>query len=738
MLSNITNDIGKSRIRKTIEENGWTLIHVMKKGKNMTAWRCPKIKYNHFHQEYRRCTYTCRKNRIERHTVHIYNLAHDRDPYFQERQSNSNYDNKVLREISQEIVKDQVKLSCDLNISIRKISSDSFIQYSKKLISIGMHMHSNRMNENDISGIRFFSSTNISSNMKLYGKELKEQQINRIKEIKYINLLVDAGTVNKCKCIQVLASNPHYSKMPVLFKIVSNNDFTKVDYEFLFNNLYEEASSLNLQICSVICDNLRAQNSGLKSFLNSINSQIQLISHIPCLAHMCNRIFLRSLEMIPDLKAHIDNILTVITLVRKNKLKSLFGKHCPTAIKTRWFYIIEPLRFILQHKYIINEILKDHNVLLTNEIPDEWADILIVFLPLKLFLMVVEKSSACLFWIPNCIQEVLRQWKIIKDIIKTSLGHHILNIISALFISKIQFNNFDVICASSILSQSGRHNFRRLQSGFISEGIQNDPNITLSYINEMKSNFEIILSDLMEKESTFQKIALDFESMASTDISESDSGSEFLPEDIEENIDCYLVEENSGNEQSDFDDDISEEIKNDDFVSDDTNEIDEEFEKSEIYENQEEEKFNNVLLTDLHTRLNSNIYQSIYEIAEKKIISTASLLGMDSFKIKEDLFKWLSKDPKSLGGIGYLFGLDNNLFWRRAHCYSEWSDLSRIAMLFITIGTSEADVERSLSLQKEIVGQHTFCMNLETIETRIRANQEVKYRNKDEKNVNNY
>ena len=34
-------------------------------------------------------------------------------------------------------------------------------------------------------------------------------------------------------------------------------------------------------------------------------------------------------------------------------------------------------------------------------------------------------------------------------------------------------------------------------------------------------------------------------------------------------------------------------------------------------------------------------------------------------------------------------------------------------MLFIAIGTSEGDVERSLLLQREIVGQHTFCMNLE-------------------------
>ena len=124
----------------------------------------------------------------------------------------------------------------------------------------------------------------------------------------------------------------------------------------------------------------------------------------------------------------------------------------------------------------------------------------------------------------------------------------------------------------------------------------------------------------------------------------------------------------------------------------------------------------------------------------KKIISTATLLGMDSFKIKEDLFQRLSEDPKSLGGLGYLFGLDNNLLWRRVHYYSEWSDLTRIVVLFIAIGTSEGDVERSLLLQREIVGQHTFCMNLEkkNIGTRIRANQEVKYRNKDEKNGYNY
>ena len=46
------------------------------------------------------------------------------------------------------------------------------------------------------------------------------------------------------------------------------------------------------------------------------------------------------------------------------------------------------------------------------------------------------------------------------------------------------FNNFDVLCALSIFGQSGRLNFRRLQIGFYSEGIQNDIEAYLSYIND--------------------------------------------------------------------------------------------------------------------------------------------------------------------------------------------------------------------------------------------------------------
>ena len=149
--------------------------------------------------------------------------------------------------------------------------------------------------------------------------------------------------------------------MPILFKIVLNNNFTKVYYKYLFNCLYEEASTLGIQICSIICDNLRAQISGLKGFLNNSNNDIKIINHVPCFAHMCNWIFLRSMELIPDLKAYIDGVLTVISLVRKNQYYSFFEKLCPTAIKTRWLYIVEPLRFILQHKYLINEILKHNN-----------------------------------------------------------------------------------------------------------------------------------------------------------------------------------------------------------------------------------------------------------------------------------------------------------------------------------------------------------------------------------------
>ena len=62
--------------------------------------------------------------------------------------------------------------------------------------------------------------------------------------------------------------------------------------------------------------------------------------------------------------------------------------------------------------------------------------------------------------------------------------------------------------------------------------------------------------------------------------------------------------------------------------------------------------------------------------------------------------------------------------------FSQWREFSDLAIRFISIGTSEADVERSFSLQKSIANLYTYNINPETMESHLRARQEISNKNR--------
>ena len=63
----------------------------------------------------------------------------------------------------------------------------------------------------------------------------------RIKQIKFINFLIDFGTTNKSKCLHVHAGNPHHFEISVLQEMNENSNYSKAEYELLFQNIYEKS-----------------------------------------------------------------------------------------------------------------------------------------------------------------------------------------------------------------------------------------------------------------------------------------------------------------------------------------------------------------------------------------------------------------------------------------------------------------------------------------------------------------
>ena len=65
--------------------------------------------------------------------------------------------------------------------------------------------------------------------------------------------------------------------------------------------------------------------------------------------------------------------------------------------------------------------------------------------------------------------------------------------------------------------------------------------------------------------------------------------------------------------------------------------------------------------------------------------------------------------------------------WRAAFSLNNsWQEFSKICLRIVTYGTSEADVERNFSLQREIQGKHSTNIRIDTIEARITLNSKEK------------
>ena len=63
---------------------------------------------------------------------------------------------------------------------------------------------------------------------------------------------------------------------------------------------------------------------------------------------------------------------------------------------------------------------------------------------------------------------------------------------------------------------------------------------------------------------------------------------------------------------------------------------------------------------------------------------------------------------------------DPSMLWRAAFAaFDEWKEFSKICLRIVTLGTSEADVERNFSKQREIHGKHATNINLKTVQSRI-------------------
>jgi hypothetical protein len=485
-------------------------------------------------------------------------------------------------------------------------------------------------------------------------------------------VLCDAGTVNRIKLVHAALSNPSRLTRVHPLEPYNNDNWTSDRYAAFFRDIVTTISrdevSPRIEICGIICDNLPAQVAGLREFLSSEQGQARGIMHVPCLNHMINLVLT---HVIKDavFSDRIKNLPQVIRVLNKPESIEMVGRRCPKIIQTRWVYVVDVLGFILHHLPDVQSAL-----LLAEQpqIPPEYGFVYLALLPLALFSHEMETRSRILGDVTPAAQEVLREWCDLMDKFEGNpVVVNCLNVLSAHFLARLGRNAFGTILTAFALTHTGRAQIRAMEQGFQTTG-EIYPIPIPQFVLDMRAQFENEMN-AHQGRPFHDRMGL---GRIADPIHEPD------PIDPDMIVDPAMM----------IDPHIPDDADSSGFL---------EFLEGEATQ------------TPLAHRLLRNLLDGILISVQAPIGEQSQCLGYAPDRILEFFREWWTADdvgnPDS----------HSDEYWRQYHGRSDaQGQLAHVALRFITLGCSEADIERLLSEQRHVQGVQGTNDRTETLQAR--------------------
>ena len=221
----------------------------------------------------------------------------------------------------------------------------------------------------------------------------------------FVNVLADAGTVLRFKCVHAMISHPGVDES-LLIDVYENHGFKAQDYKFFFQDIFQQVISENIAISSVIIDQLPAQISGVSNLIEESNDRlIKSIIVVPCFCHLTSLMFTSAIHANKNLKKMVDEIQDFVNLLRKTAISNCIGHLCPQFKLTRWLYVIECLRFIF--RYIDDICIARINGYMISEINTDFFKLYDILLPIKVLNLLGERVESRLCFFVQHIQNAI-------------------------------------------------------------------------------------------------------------------------------------------------------------------------------------------------------------------------------------------------------------------------------------------------------------------------------------------
>jgi hypothetical protein len=664
----------------------------MREASERSQYRCPHIEFHKLHQEYRRCSYCCRRNAIESHTWtrHEYTIPRDRDAGFP-----SNYrsnDSHFLDEERSKIHSALGIFAGESNLPARAAAGTSMLTFATTLLDIGVTLGRASPIVTAAMLLPPISHVKIGSLIREVGQTRSHEIERHYQSLTFVNLLCDAGTVQSLHTLYALATNPFSNAPPLIVDLVEPEGFCAEDYSLFFRRTLTSLQGKDLVICGVIVDHLAAQSLGLRQVIDSAdNPTVRAIFHVPCFCHSINLVFANTVHACPFLKSTMDIVSRWEAVFRTHFARRVMGcrPRCPSIPKTRWLYATGPLRWILSHLSDIQSLILIYRtdeseetvrarrnqslaILAESDHAEQFQrmqDALRLLEPLRILCDRFERRDASLSQVIPYVRQALTAYRDLYSArVLVPESYETFKHLLSRLIARMATSVPDLCATAYVLSPDGKLELRMREQGFS--------------IPRVSANED-----------------------------DQDLSGRRTVHDGERTADDGQIEgEASQGDSESSDDDQTEETFETDWDRSEDN----------VEEVHSYRTLHQQLLTDedIEHMLAYPLYDDLMTSAANCITSLAAILGFSEDAAYATLHNWITTASEVLR-FPLLGNQSPDTIWRNAHLYDGWRDFSEVAMRIVTLGTSEADVERLISVHRDIASLKSTRYSHSTIRNRL-------------------
>ena len=617
-------------------------------------------------------------------------------------------------QIRETIKESTALLAGKLDISISKITTNHFNSFITKILECGIKI--GKAYGDQIPNLNNFtyhlSDKLIRNTMNILANIDKEKRLSKFIEKITCNIAADAGTILGFKCVHSILIHPGLDDVLPL-DVYENHGFTSDDYEKFFKDIFDQVLSSRLIIAGVITDQLPAQTRGLHNIIEkSTNRLISSIIIIPCFCHLMNLVLSTAIKQSQSMQNLITEIQFITIQLRNTKVSRWLGRLCPRLINTRWIYVYDSLKFILENKEEI-KIGNLHGYEINN-VPYTFDIFLRILIPLKVLVILGERREARLYHFVQHIQSAIKYY---QDLYIEYKGNEtaldLLNVITIEFYSRIKtWECFEAMVAGYLCSPEGKHYMQQISFDSLVEDSFQDINIRQYKESKFHPSFEEIATNISLTNSSEER---NEEVRDENDEEQQIANSQFkhAPKKLKQTaITSYSIEHSDI--QTPHNEINEETLPEDDETSQEYITIEN---NSYLQEKQHQQQLT------LEERLFQNVFYyndfTMYNIGRNYIEQYAVKLGYSPELISNYFHQWLNSRDLPFSQYEN-FGSDVDELWHQAALMQQdWSHFAALAKRLVTLGPSESDVERLLSKQKAMAGHYMTNLGSETLSSRL-------------------